>query len=411
MSNNNNGSLGDRPNAYERILPITQQCCDNRGDSAVITCSACGKANQPTRKFCIRCGASLLMKVQEPKQKETSPAPESKAAPAAAPVRKTNRPDSTVPPEKLSVTTGDSWVRPSSVERDRFRTGERHTGKTELEKAREAFAIADKSDVETRMLRASEVRQLMAEASTAPQTPAAPPPRAAPMTEPPRPAPPRPARPIESAPPASAQKPPGVTAEEPAATPRPPSAMPPGPRPTISRNGLSEDESELETIREPVFKPAPPAPLRPPAPAAPAAIPPQRPSPSRVPQEAVTSRSSYSGDSRIRDVESDITHFNQQLQQFESELETTRSRLDAEVERFRAAAESKKTKADNLEDDLRRAKNEWSETDKDYRKAKSRRDKEVEDAGKRIEDQKKRVKNAEAAREKRIREIEKEKQV
>lgn len=374
----------------------------------MITCSACGKANQPTRKFCIRCGASLLMKVQETRQKETPPVPEPKAAPAAAPVRKTSTPDSTVAPEKLSVTTGEKWVRPSSVERDRLRTGERHTGKTELEKAREAFAIADKSDVETRMLRASEVRQLMAEASTAPQTPTAPAPRTPQTAEPPRPAPARPVKPIESGPPESVQRPPSLTPAESATTLRPSSAMPPGPRSTISRNGLPEDESEPEAIREPVFKPAPQAPPRPPAPAV---VPSQRPPPSRLPQEAVTSRSSYSSDSRIRDVESDIAHFNQQLRQFDSELEATRTRLDAEVERLRAAAESRKTRADNLEDDLRRAKNEWSEADRDYRKAKSRRDKEVDDAGKRIEDQKKRVKNAEAAREKRIREIEKEKQV
>jgi chromosome segregation ATPase len=91
-------------------------------------------------------------------------------------------------------------------------------------------------------------------------------------------------------------------------------------------------------------------------------------------------------------------------------METIRSSLDQEVERYRAAAEAKRTRAENLEDDLRRAKTEWGDADRDFRKVKTRRDKEVDDTEKRIEDQKKRIKNAETAKEKRIREIEKDKQ-
>jgi chromosome segregation ATPase len=136
----------------------------------------------------------------------------------------------------------------------------------------------------------------------------------------------------------------------------------------------------------------------------------QRPPAPQVPVETTVPRSKYSDDSRIAEVESDISHFSQQLRQLESEMETTRSSLDQDVERCRAAAEAKKTRADNLEDDLRRAKTDWGDADRDFRKAKSKRDKEVDDAQKRIDDQKKRIKNAEVAREKRIREIEKEKQ-
>ena len=129
-----------------------------------------------------------------------------------------------------------------------------------------------------------------------------------------------------------------------------------------------------------------------------------------APQPTVLSPSKYPDDSRIREIESDISHFRNQCQELEAELERARARLDEEVERYGAVAESKRIRAETLEEDTRRAKTEWSDADKEYRKVKSRRDKEVSDAQKRIDDQTKRIKNAELAREKRTREIEKEKQ-
>lgn len=146
---------------------------------------------------------------------------------------------------------------------------------------------------------------------------------------------------------------------------------------------------------------APPARMMPPA---------TRTSPSLAPQSTVLSPSKYPDDSRIREIESDIAHFRNQCQDLETELERTRSRLDEEVERYGAAAESKKVRAETLDEDARRAKSEWNEADKEYRRVKSKRDKEVSDAQKRIDDQTKRIKNAEAARDKRIRELDKEKQ-
>jgi len=352
------------------------------------------------------------MKIEEPMQKAPAPIPETKNVTATPPAQKPRAANGAGPGEKPGVTTGDKWVRPSSVERDRLRTGQRHTGKTELEKAREAFAVADKADIESRMLRASEVRELMSKVSTAAEAPAAPAPKASPSAEPSRLSPPKQARPPELAPAAGVQKP-GIArpADSVTSTPaRPVSGLAPGPPPTVRRFEPPEDESEVENSRESVVNAASEVPIRTPMPAAPTIVLTQRPIPSLVSHEAAVSRSKYSDDSRIREIESDMAHFNQQLHQLESELETTRSSLDNEVGRYRAAAETKRTRAENLEDDLRRAKNEWSEADKDYRKTKSRRDKEVDDAQKRIEEQAKRVKNAEAAREKRIREIEKEKQ-
>ncbi|MFW9789196.1 MAG: zinc ribbon domain-containing protein [Candidatus Thorarchaeota archaeon] len=125
----------------------------------VRTCEKCGKANQPTRKFCIRCGASLIAK-EAPKEK--APLPE---APAATPVAESQP---TAPPPSG---TEEKWVKPSQVAKDRVRTaGGLTRPKSEFEKAKEAFAKAetvgiDEADgsgvVETRMLRASEVKELL----------------------------------------------------------------------------------------------------------------------------------------------------------------------------------------------------------------------------------------------------------
>ena len=83
-------------------------------------------------------------------------------------------PQPTAPPQtasdQASVTTGDQWVRPSEISRDRVRTATGTKRKTELEKAREAFERAEhvgideaagSGIVESRMLRASEVRELL----------------------------------------------------------------------------------------------------------------------------------------------------------------------------------------------------------------------------------------------------------
>ncbi|TFG33613.1 zinc ribbon domain-containing protein [Candidatus Thorarchaeota archaeon] len=124
-------------------------------------CEKCGKANQPTRKFCIRCGASLLKPVKE------KPTPAPSPTPAAVQPRPTA---AERPKEPPTPTTEDKWVKPSEVSRDRVRIVGGHKQKSELEKAREAFAKAetvgiDEADgsgvVESRMLRASEVKELL----------------------------------------------------------------------------------------------------------------------------------------------------------------------------------------------------------------------------------------------------------
>ena len=125
------------------------------------TCDKCGKANQPTRKYCIRCGGSLL--------KKTKPTPAAAAPVAPAPVAPAV--ETPVTPQPTAPTmTEDQWVKPSEVSRDRVRVAGGTKQLSELEKARAAFAKAetvgiDEPDgsgvIETRMLRASEVKELL----------------------------------------------------------------------------------------------------------------------------------------------------------------------------------------------------------------------------------------------------------
>ncbi len=128
-------------------------------------CDKCGKANQPTRKFCIRCGASLI-KPTKP-QAPTAPAKSQTPEPVGTPV---SSKEPAQAQQKASVSTEDKWVKPSEVSKDRVRVAGGAKQKSELEKAREAFAKAetagiDEADgsgiVESRMLRASEVRELL----------------------------------------------------------------------------------------------------------------------------------------------------------------------------------------------------------------------------------------------------------
>ena len=128
----------------------------------VRTCEKCGKANQPTRKFCIRCGASLIKK-EEPKEKAPLPATTAPAAPET--------PAPQPAPAPTQASPDDQWVKPSSVSTDRVRSaGGLTKPKSEFEKAKEAFARAEtvgieEADgsgvIETRMLRASEVKELL----------------------------------------------------------------------------------------------------------------------------------------------------------------------------------------------------------------------------------------------------------
>ncbi len=123
-------------------------------------CPKCNKANRPERKFCIRCGASLLKPISKTPPKAETPKVEIPPAPVT---------ETPTTPPTAQPATEDEWVKPSEVQRDRVRTAGSGKQKSELDKAREAFARAEtvgieeegSGVIETRMLRASEVRELL----------------------------------------------------------------------------------------------------------------------------------------------------------------------------------------------------------------------------------------------------------
>lgn len=130
-------------------------------------CSNCGKSNLPTRKFCIRCGRSLIdIKVEV--KRATAPAPEVPEVGRVVTGAPAQAPRASEPPKP--VDDDEQWVKPSEVSKDRVRSSSGSSRMTEMEKARAAFERADKVGidedgsgvVETRMLRASEVKELMA---------------------------------------------------------------------------------------------------------------------------------------------------------------------------------------------------------------------------------------------------------
>ncbi len=142
-------------------------------------CPSCGKANRPERKYCIRCGAKLVAKKKTRKRKPKTEVPETgrvvtgaKVMAAEAEAAASTESESETPHAQI---VEEEWVRPSQVPRDRVRTTRRKHQKSELEKAREAFQRAQSADIDERMLRASEVKELFDEAeSAAPAEPAAP---------------------------------------------------------------------------------------------------------------------------------------------------------------------------------------------------------------------------------------------
>ena len=329
----------------------------------------CGKANQPTRKYCIRCGESLIG--QKKKEKPVAPAPEP-APPMESPPEETSSYKPVGAPDKMSPTTDDEWVRPSEVETDRVRTAEQHIEKTELEKAQEAFEEGETADPDERMLLASEIKELMAEGS------------AESIVE---------------------EKPAPVDAPTPS-TPIPPPSIPevvptpePQPAPEVSTN-----------IPEPLETPVAPTPTEtPPTPT---------PEPPVIEESAATGFSPVTTqppvtdpdlDKRIQEIDSDIAQFTIQVQQYQTELEEIRSRNEGNIKWANTVAEQKRIRVDSLEDDLRRAKEEFNLASKDLRNGKNRMKKEVSDAEKRVSDLQKRITNAGKAREKRLKEIEKEK--
>jgi len=113
-------------------------------------------------------------------------------------------------------------------------------------------------------------------------------------------------------------------------------------------------------------------------------------------------------DEKIREFESDIKSFNIESEQLKSELNKLHSRLDEEVERCLVVSETKRTLKESIERELNLAKKEYDEASKEYKTAENRRKKELSHAEKRLREVEKRIKKAEENKDKRLRDLEKE---
>jgi hypothetical protein len=363
------------------------------------TCEKCGKANDVTRKYCTRCGASLLKSADAPASKPSIPIPEVGRVVTGADIERANQSEHTT-----IASEEERGVRPSEVSPDRMRTADRHIEKTEYEKAQEAFQASETAEPEERMLKASELREFEDEIDA--DSMASPPPEDvgtdihSEMTSP---------EAVEDDKEEGREVVKQILERVKAAEAR-------AQADEVSSPPESDEATRLEEL------PPKPAEL-----SSPEMMPPKTKIRSFdevvAPPEATTIESSPSispisttavhddeqaRDEKLRLIELDINAFKIEYQQLSSELHKLQSRLDEEVERYRVVAETKRTRAEGIERELRLAKKEHDDANKEYKNAENRRKKEISDAQKRINDAEKRTKKAEDAKQKRIQDLEKE---
>jgi len=386
------------------------------------TCASCGKANLPTRKYCVRCGKSLLSsKVDESTKTPTRPTDRLEsvevAKPRVEPAKQVRQ-----APETLKVTTDDKWVRPSEVSKDRLRTTSSSKGKSEMEKAREAFAKAEQIGikeeggdiVETRMLRASDVRELMQEMATQPQTPQ---------------------RPVETTPSQPLQRPPQKPREQ--ARPMPGTAAPVGPpmeqarvqpatspvSPSFARSEPprmmgAPSETAFSQDRQPTLMQQRPQ-GRPPLQATSnslSAEPATMSSLSRAHDAPIPEMDAIRAcitqpedllDSKIKDGITELTSLHRERQQVLADQTAIGSQLDASVRESQNKAEVKRLHYESINDKMRLAKQEWDDAKEEFEKVENRRKRELSALDDRIKNIQKRIEKAEGAVKKRVGELNK----
>jgi len=351
------------------------------------TCK-CGKA----KMYCIRCGASLI-KTEEELTAEKTPAPIDPAPvaqPGATPAPSAG--DPAAPPASK-----EKWVRPSEVPKDRVRATSPSVGLSELEKAKATFAEADQADPDERMLRASEVRELMdvieKQASdmhpepTVVETPVVAPTSVPEITPPVVSAPPPEEQPvIESAP--TPVTPPTVSAPE-------PEIAPPVEEPTVVEPPITESETETATSE---LEPEEPKPD------------PKLDSADLEPYLSKVPDPKFYQDSKIKDFMEDIANALKELKMAESDLSEVSARLDDEVRKHRNASETKRIDYEALEEKLRFAKQEWNDAKKAHDLAEKRSKKETATRQDRIKNVQKRLDKIETQIERRVRVLGREKE-
>ena len=377
------------------------------------TCASCGKANNPIRKYCTRCGKLLLtVKDDKPSPTPASIVTETKI-PYVQPIDSALG-EKYVASDSAKVTTNDEWVRPSQVSRDRVRTGSTSSGKSEMEKAKEAFAKAEtvgieetagSGIIEPRMLRASEVRELMGEEAVLPQETA---PTPAPPVVPPVATPP----PLRPGPP---QTTPYVAPPTPSVPDKTPEVVPEVSLPKVA------PAPSTNKLDSPVVKPTPPGET--PLPAAPkTAVEPS------IQEPVVTSAASISLDTRVPEIEdvlaqvsepedlqdskikdhvANLTHQHAELRQVRADLTSISARLDEFVRSCLNDSEVKRIHYESVNEQMRFAKKEYETAKKEYERVDKKRKKEVSSLEGRIRSVEKNISKSESALKKRISELDK----
>ncbi len=341
--------------------------------------------------------------------------------------------------DTVKATTDDKWVRPSQVARDRVRSKSTSRGKSEMEKAKEAFAKAEgvgiyepdgSGVVETRMLRASEVRELMGEGAvitqeSAPATPPTTQPTPAPApstTQPTLPPPEAGPKPTPAAPPATQPTlPPPEASPKPAAPPvtpsQPPVAAPsPQPAPIPTPTAPATNKSEFAA------KPTPPVQTPPPAAPVRTSVKPPTPEPTvtsaasisldtRVPEiEEILSQVSEPEDlqdRKIKDLIAGMTTQHAELRRVREDMANVTARLDEFVRTCQNDAEVKRIHYESLCDQERFAKKEYESAKKEFERVDKRRKKEISSLEGKVKSVEKNISKSEDAVKKRITELDK----
>ena len=373
----------------------------------------------------MRCGASLIQPVKKEVPKEVAHIPEATQATTREALPSAGTHKEAPAPKPEGITTNGGLAKPSSIQSDRMRTAKRHGGMTEFEKAKVAFNRADQvgieegdgAIVETRMLRASEVRELMDslansrdESITQAQEP---------MIQPERP----PQRTPETG------IPPGITPQPidsdiakansmPVNQPAPVSQLPPKAAPRMEPQGS-----------ETGFPPKAPSQAMPPlqasAPFAEVSPPPVAPRPvvesaASVQTQEVESEieslmarihdPEYLNDSKLGPMLLEHKIIHNEMKQIESELGSVRVQQDAEVLKYHNSAETKRIQYETLKGQLEQAKQELIDAGKEYYESENRKKKEVTGREKQLKKLQKRISKSEAAIDKRIRELDSSKE-
>lgn len=377
-----------------------------------------------TRKYCVRCGASLIQPIKEEEPKEVVRNLESRQATTRETIPRVGTHESSPTPKVEGIIISSRLAKPSTIQQNRMRTAERHVGRTELDKAKDAFHRADQAGieegdggiVEPRMLRASEVRELMASmANLQDETinqeseltiqPEVFPQRASETGVPPIVTP----QPIEG----------DITSAKPILVdqPAPVSILAPKAEPRLEPQKSEVERSPKPPLRampalqakEPIVEVAP-APVAP-EPVIEAAAFVQTQEVEKKIESPMTRMhdSEYLNDAKLGAMLSDHKIIHTELKRIEAEFNSVRLQQDADVQRYRNAAEAKKIHYESLKEQLVQAKQELVEAGKKYYESEDRRKKEVASREKPFMKLQRRISRSEAAIDKRIRELDSKK--